>query len=91
MGALTTEQLELLQRAGGGIPMWGGSVMLNRLRRDVELLFAMRLIEPSAPYRYTLSALGAEVLVAAGLAVDGAIPDSPDVAGSRASAIGTDA
>ena len=44
MGALTTEQPELLQRAGGDIPMWGGSVVLDRLRRDVELLFAMRLI-----------------------------------------------
>ena len=55
MSALTSDQLDLLQRARDGLPLWGGSVATERLRRDVDLLFALRLIEPggaclSAPW-----------------------------------------
>lgn len=59
MAALTDDQLELLRRARDGLPMWGGSVATERLRRDVELLFALRLIEPASewPYRITPNAL----------------------------------
>ena len=64
MGSLTEEQLELLERAGGDIPIWGGSIALARLARDVELLFAMGLIEPDARYRYKRAALGSRALEA---------------------------
>ena len=59
------DQLELLQRARNGLPMWGGSVATNRLRRHVNLLFALRLVEPDGRHPYRLSALGAAVLHAA--------------------------
>lgn len=42
--ALTSEQLELLQRAHGGPPIWGGSVLLPLIRREAELLMALRLV-----------------------------------------------
>ena len=62
MAALTSDQLELLLRARDGLPMSGGSVATERLRREVELLFALRLIEPVAALPYRLTALGAQVL-----------------------------
>jgi len=65
MAALTPFQLELLWRAGLGSPIWGGSIATDRLRRDVELLWALGLVEPDARYPYRLSALGAAVLEAA--------------------------
>jgi len=65
MAALNADQLELLQRARAGLPMWGGSVATNRLHREVDLLFALRLVEPDGRHPYRLSALGAAVLDAA--------------------------
>jgi hypothetical protein len=65
MAALNADQLELLQRTRDGLPMWGGSVATNRLRREVDLLFALRLVEPDGRRPYRLSALGAAVLHAA--------------------------
>jgi hypothetical protein len=65
MAALTADQLELLQRARDGLPMWGGSMATARLRREVDLLFAMRLIEPAGTSAYRLTAIGDAVLVAA--------------------------
>jgi hypothetical protein len=62
MPALTGDQLELLQRARDGVPMWGGSVAIDRLRRDVDLLLALRLVEPAGTVPYRLTALGAAVL-----------------------------
>ena len=66
MAALTSDQLELLQRARDGLPMWGGSVAIDRLRSDVELLFSLRLVEPAGAVPYRLTALGALVLGAKG-------------------------
>ena len=34
MSALTSDQLDLLQRARDGLPLWGGSVATERLRRE---------------------------------------------------------
>jgi hypothetical protein len=65
MSALNADQVELLQRACDGIPMWGGSAATERLRRDVDLLFALRLIEPVGTCPYRLTAAGALVLVEA--------------------------
>lgn len=65
VAALTPFQLELLRRAGEGSPMWGGSQATPRIRRDVELLWALGLVEPDAFYPYRLSALGAAFLEAA--------------------------
>jgi hypothetical protein len=65
MPALTVDQLELLRRTRDGLPMWGGSVATNRLRREVDLLFALRLVEPDGRHFYRLSVLGAAVLDAA--------------------------
>ena len=62
MSALTDDQLELLQRARNGLPMWGGSVATERLRRDVELLFSVRLLEPNGARPYRLAAAGAAVV-----------------------------
>ncbi len=62
MAALTPDQLELLQRARDGLPMWGGSVATSRLRREVDLLLAMRLVEPDGAHPYRLTVLGALVL-----------------------------
>lgn len=64
MAALTADQLELLRRARDGLPMWGGSVATERLQRDVEVLFALRLIEPAGATPYRLTAIGAQVLLA---------------------------
>lgn len=64
MSALTADQLELLWRARDGLPMWGGSVATERLRREMELLFALRLVEPSGTCLYRLTALGTAVLLA---------------------------
>lgn len=61
MSALTTDQLELLRRARDGLPMWGGSKVIDGLRRDVELLLTLRLIEPADVHPYRLTALGAAV------------------------------
>jgi len=60
--ALTTDQLELLHRARDGFPIWGGSVAIDRLRRDVDLLLALRLVEPAGATPYRLTTLGATVL-----------------------------
>lgn len=62
MSAFTDDQLELLQRARDGLPMWGGSVATDRLRRDVDLLFALRLIEPAAETAYRPTQDGSKVL-----------------------------
>ena len=62
MSALTEDQLELPQRASDGLPMWGGSVATERLRRDVDLLFALRLIKPAAEGLYRLTPTGTQVL-----------------------------
>jgi len=62
MASLTYGQLELLQRARDGLPMWGGSVATHRLRREVDLLLALRLLEPAGALPYRLTALGAAVL-----------------------------
>lgn len=62
MSALTADQLELLGRARDGLPMWGGSTATDRLRREVDLLLAMRLIEPAGAHPYRLTALGALAL-----------------------------
>ena len=42
--------------------MWGGSTATLRLRREVDLLLAMGLVEPDGAHPYRLSALGALVL-----------------------------
>ena len=62
MAALTTDQLELLQRTRDGQPMWGGSLATERLRREVELLLKLRLVEAAGHASYRLTALGAQVL-----------------------------
>jgi hypothetical protein len=62
MAALTSDQLELLQRAREGLPMWGGSVATYRLNREIELLLAMRLLVPAGAVPYRLTAMGALVL-----------------------------
>lgn len=46
MMALTSDQLELSLRAHDGLQLWRGSTVTDRLRRDVELLLTLRLIEP---------------------------------------------
>lgn len=46
--------------------MWSGSVAIPRLRRDVDLLVALRLVEPAGAVPYRLTALGAMVLAALG-------------------------
>jgi hypothetical protein len=58
MTALTADQLELLQRACDGPPMWGGSVATDRLRRDVDLLYALHLIESDGTRSYRVTELG---------------------------------
>jgi hypothetical protein len=62
MASLTCDQLELLQRARNGFPMWGGSVAIERLRRDVDLLLALRLVELDYLAGYRVTTLGAAVL-----------------------------
>ena len=62
MGALTADQIELLQRARDGLPMWGGSVATHRLRREVDLLLVMQLITSSGSCPYRLTATGALAL-----------------------------
>ncbi len=62
MAALTSDQLELLERAHNGLPMWGGSIATDRLRREVELQLTMRLVEPAGAVPYRLTSLGALVL-----------------------------
>jgi hypothetical protein len=66
MPALTGDQFELLQRARDGLPMWGGSVAIDRLRRDVDLLLALRLVEPDGLCPYRLTEIGSQVLSAVG-------------------------
>jgi hypothetical protein len=66
MPALTADLLELLQRARDGLPMWGGSVATARLRRDVDLLPALPLVEPGGAGAYRLTEIGAQVLRATG-------------------------
>lgn len=41
-----------------GKEQWGGSVATERLRREVDLLFELQLIEPATPTPYCLTALG---------------------------------
>ncbi len=65
MPAPNANQLELLQRTHDGLPMWGGSVATNRLRQEVDLLFASGLVEPDGRNPYRLTATGAVVLHAA--------------------------
>ena len=65
MASLTDDQLELLQRACDGVPMWGGSTATPRLIGDVELLLALGLVEPAADWPYRLTALGRQVLLVA--------------------------
>jgi hypothetical protein len=62
MSALTRDQLEILQRAHDGVPIWGGSVATGRLRREVELLFAIGLLEQVGADPYKLTELGAQIL-----------------------------
>jgi len=62
MAAFTSDQIELLQRAREGLPMWGGSTATARLRRELELLLLLRLVEPAGRDPYRLTALGADVL-----------------------------
>jgi hypothetical protein len=64
MTALTAAQIELLRRAGEGIPLWGGSLATHRLQREVELLLRMRLLEPVAFRSYCLTVMGARALAA---------------------------
>ena len=64
MAVLTQDQLELLQRARDGMPMWGGSVATDRLRREVDLLLALRLLERAGAVPYRLTELGGHVLQA---------------------------
>jgi len=62
MEALTQDQLDLLQRARDGLPMWGGSVATDRLRREVDLLFALCLVEPADVAKYRLTPIGSVAL-----------------------------
>lgn len=62
MSALTADQLELLQCARDGVPMWGGSTATPRLKADLQLLLALGLVEPSADWPYQLTALALKVL-----------------------------
>jgi hypothetical protein len=66
--SLTCDQLELLQRARDGLPMWGGSVAIARLRRDVDLLLTLRLVEPASSDFYRVTLLGAAALDSMGAA-----------------------
>ena len=45
--------------------MCGGNVAADRLRREVGLLLAMRLVEPAGAVPYRLTPLGALVLATA--------------------------
>jgi hypothetical protein len=65
MAALTDDQIELLRRTRDGLAPWGGVVRLDRLQAQIELLLALRLIEPDGTNPYRLTALGALVLDAA--------------------------
>lgn len=62
MPALTADQLELLQRARDGLPMWGGIAATDRPRRDVDLLLALLLIEPTSACSYQPTKFGSQVL-----------------------------
>jgi hypothetical protein len=62
MTALTADQIELLQRARDGLPMWGGSIVTERLRRELELLFALRALERTDNCAYRLTSTGAMAL-----------------------------
>lgn len=62
MAVLTADQIELLQRARDGMPMWDGSMTTNRLSRELDLWFAPQLIEPAGTTPYRLTAIGAVVL-----------------------------
>jgi hypothetical protein len=64
MASLTDDQLELLRRAREGLPMWGGSLAIARLRRDIDLLLALRLVEPAGSNPYRLTTLGETLLEA---------------------------
>lgn len=46
------------------MPIWGGSTAIPRLMRDVELLFAIGLLEPAADAPHRLTALGEQVFAA---------------------------
>jgi len=58
MAALTEDQIELIQRARVGLPVWGGSVAIDRLRRDVELLLRLGIIQLGEDGSYLLTHLG---------------------------------
>lgn len=62
MSPLTTDQLELLQRARDGLPMWGASFAIERLRRELELLFALKLLEAANGGTYRPTVLGERAL-----------------------------
>jgi hypothetical protein len=64
MSALTNDQFELLERARDAKFMWGGGVPLASLQGEVELLLALRLIEPAGLSQYRLIGIGDEVLSA---------------------------
>lgn len=49
MAALTTVKLELLWLAGLGSPMWAAACHRSATR-DLELLWALRLVEPDGVY-----------------------------------------
>jgi hypothetical protein len=62
MATLTFEQLELLQRAREGRPMWGGSAATDQLSREVGLLLSLCLLEPAREVPYRLTPRGAITL-----------------------------
>lgn len=62
MSPLTNDQLEMLQRARDGVPMWGGSTAIPRLARDVDLLLALGLVAPSHDSPCRLTELGRQAL-----------------------------
>ncbi len=62
MAAFTSDQIELLHRARAGFAPWGGSVRLDRLQAEIELLEALHLIEPDGVAPYRLTATGVLVL-----------------------------
>ena len=64
MAALTTDQLDLLQRAHDGVPMWGGGLATPRIRREVDLLLALGPVQPDGSKPYSLTALSEAVLAA---------------------------
>jgi hypothetical protein len=44
--------------------MWSGSVGIERLHREVELLLVLRMVEPSADFGYRTTDFGRRLLEA---------------------------